>query len=476
MKKFNLLKGLAISLLSLALCFVAFGAVKASAFTATYDSDTDTVKVSGVSGAKLYYTDLKKSGKQKIKSVGEASVSGGVAVIVLDNKEEGIKVAENKTIYLYLSETDPMSAEKPEGTASITVKGSTVKKFAVTLNYACAASGEGTSGSGAPAFNATVDGKAVASPGTSVIFRSSTDGKTFGDWKAGSELTGDELYKAVIGDDTITYQFKLKDAAGARDSKPAKVKVAKAAKAPKVKVDYLKGTVALKNGFDFHVSASSAAPTTLEGWKTILPNNKLGTASKSGAIIETSKFVPYAKATDAASKAMFTKEKYKDLPVEDLFKDAPAAEEIYLYVRKSATAKKPASAMNEELIKIKKEAGPIAFSAVSGETNEKKVTTFTYSSNSGDVEYLILKSAEIPDLKDAKWAKLTSKGIVLKKSKTKVSKTQNNTLGDTSYVLIRIAGVKNESLPSAFTKTQIRKSTGASGETIYTWEPVSSGS
>ncbi|MCR5323403.1 MAG: hypothetical protein K6E85_09060 [Lachnospiraceae bacterium] len=480
MKKFNLLKGFMLSLLTLALCFAAFGAVKAQAgVTASYNPIKDTIVVSSDSGSPVYYIDLGKSGKQKIKDskVKTLSLSGSgtsySGEIVLDNKDDGLKIGENKAIYLYYSHTDPTTVvDKNEKivdqTANFTLKGSTVKKFSVTLNYAKAESGDNIN----IAFTAAdAAGKTIADPQTKVIFRFSEDGKEFDDWKEGTVLTADYLYKKLAATDgKYTFQFKLKGDATTRGSKLIKVKIAKPAKAPKVKVDFLKGTVALKNGFDYYVATSASAPeTSVQGWMTILPANKAGSVTKGNEIIPTGNYTPYAKASDAISKTMFAKEKVKDIPVSSLFsgEDLEDAEKIYLFVRKSATAKKPASAVSEDPIEIAKQAAAPTVTSLSGEYDTKKKTfTFTFSSASGELECLILAdSTEPTDLSATKWVKIGSKGIVTGKTKTKVSKSKANTLKVDSYILLRVAGEKGSTLPSAYVKGHLVKEGSGSAQT-----------
>ena len=467
MKKFNFSKGMIIGLLTLALCLTCFGYVKVSAeeetptapaaVGATFDADKN--ELTAEAEAVVYV--LKKEKGNVIKA---GSTSYGTTSKKITVEDLGIK-STTKDVYLYICNKE-FEADGKSINANFIIKAQAAKKVVATINYAKADKADATDVLSIVATDAKK--KEIENP--VAIWAAEIDGEFAVATDAEKGFTGAAL-KTMLDEDGGTIFVKMQGKDGASGtaqfaSKALKVKIAKPANAPKVKIDYVKGTVAIKNGFDYCVLTAKGTPNT---WKTILPFNKSGKAEDS--TIDTADFAPAAKPDTAAHKAMFTKEKIAAVEVDKLLGNNA---EIYLYVRKSATAKKPASKYNDDDIKIVKRDDAPAFAEVKGETSDKKVTTFV--SSLSDCEFLILAPGTDPetaDLSGAKWVKLTDKGIILKKTATKVSKSKSNTLKVDSVVLVRKAAVKGEKLASKYAVTTIEEKTETVEEvvtTTYLWK------
>ena len=134
-----------------------------------------------------------------------------------------------------------------------------------------------------------------------------------GNWVA--DETGFELaYQSMKSSNGTLYIRTSK--AGELPSKEAKVKLAKVAAAPNVKVDHLKGTLAIKAGMEFDYEGTTYYAT---GKKAD------GTAT-----------------TNFATTEQFSKNGAKEIPVDELVKtlEIEAGAEVVLKVRTSATEKK----------------------------------------------------------------------------------------------------------------------------------------
>lgn len=468
MKKFSFTKGIVAGLLALALCLTCFGFVKASAeeeekpvapvaVGATFDADKNELTANAE--AVVYVLKKEKGNTIKAGSASYATDSNKKITI----EDLGIK-ATNKDVYLYICNKE-FEEDGKSIAANFVIKAQAAKKVVATINYTKADKADAPD---ALSIVAT-DAKKKEIEGAAAIWSEEIDGA----YSASTSFTGAKL-KAILDEDGGTIYVKMKGVGGASGtaqfaSKAIKVKIAKPANAPKIKVDLVKGTIAIKNGFDYCVKTAAGTPDT---WTTVLPFNKAGKAENS--TIATASFAPAAKPDTAANKLMFTKEKVAAIEVDKLLAENT---KIYVYVRKSATAKKPASKYNDEAIEIAKRADAPDFATVTGEVDDKKKTV-TFVSALGECEFLILAPGTDPataDLSGAKWAKLTDKGIVLKKTSTKVSKTKTNTLKEDSIVLVRVAAVKGEKLASKYATTIIKKTTVENEEagtttTTYTWE------
>ena len=347
----------------------------------------------------------------------------------------------------------------------------------------------------------------------------STDGKTWinvlgnpVDEKTGKQLLNldlNKLYGYINGSAKTTLFFRIKGAEAVeaqeavgtegnegyepaveaknayRAAKPVKagIAIAKAGKAPKI--DVSKGTIKIGNGYDVVITDNDKDTPLAEDAITILPFNKAGKASVTDKVegvdvtiavdsIWTSAYVPVAKVTE--DDQMFTATKVKDYSIEKICEkfgaDYYGTGNIYLWVRKSATAKKPADKW--ALVTIARvtaaptvKADKSGYYSVQDPADTKgilatpEVSNANTDKNSGAYEYLIVDADDIISVDDrfvakidfstAKWTTLTDKGLTVGKSKSKYSnetgkKASDHVLGNGSAVLIRRAGDKSSSI------------------------------
>jgi len=517
-----------------------------------YDPETDSVVVeTPYAGAKVYYADVKKSSGADLKGDKLASVTTkltdghNIAVIKLDDKTAGVKLANNKAAYLYISAKTP-SDKKAKYAPNVTIDPTECKKAVITVDYTVAGYEEDIAISrveltGANAKTPTVYARPVAPAGLgedateeeiaaqeeameaynaaidefeAILDRLlySEDGTT---WKAvtashanggftgkklasylgeGKKLTfkllGTEAQPAVeaqeavegqeaVPDDPDTPEDESQPAVPARPaveaqeaknatrtSKAIKVAVKKQAAKKDVKVDVNITAIGLKNGYDFAIRTTKLGTGEIIGkneWITILPVNKAGTAESE--FIATVEYTPVAKVT--ANAAMFTKTKFKALGLDKAIEVAnniyeseySRAEKIYIYYRKSATAKAPAQ--EAALMEIAAQAAAPTPKLTSGYAAVADPTknTFELSFNgSGSLEYIVIGAsdfeaitkAEDPDSIDwvnSKWTKVGKITVGKSKSKYKLAsstgKAQAHTLAAGDYIFVRVAGDKS---------------------------------
>ena len=273
------------------------------------------------------------------------------------------------------------------------------------------------------------------------------------------------LYVSLVGDaaDADDYEYDF------RASKEAKVKIPKSAKAPTVKIDYAKGTIALKNGMQISQNETN--------WLTIPAYDKNATAED--------KFVM------SATTETKTKSKVSTVEVEALVtacntnlstQYAPEAE-VTLSVRTAATDKKFPSAT--ATIKFKAPAG-----APKAADKQVKDVSYTVADKTAkiaadmviDVNNLIQKGDESDfskfeyilldgdvattkvNLAKCKWNKIPADGKIDLSSK--VGKTYKYTKDDGSAVtkkyeesthilLRRVADKENELFASAYVAIEL---------------------
>lgn len=329
-----------------ALCLTVLavsGAVKANAaVTVTYEPATDTIK----SDQKAVAYILKKADGVTLKSTATGiDLAANTAVSLTDDL--GIK-ATNKDIYLYVvSEaiTKDVTSAKP----TFTLKGQQAKKLTGTINYTKADTATATGVLSAVAVDK--DNKTIADP--SIVWST----EEAGIYEAVDSFTGEELADRLANGATI--YIKMLGNSTYRTSKAVKVKIAKQSKAPSVKLDVKKSTIALKNGYDFVLAAKTGENYALADgakWCTVLPYLK--DSGNANAIVPnanvTTGYIPLDK-KDAAAKTSataYTKTKVKALSLVDLAanlstteKPIKLADGFSFGVRKSATNKKPASAV-----------------------------------------------------------------------------------------------------------------------------------
>jgi hypothetical protein len=496
--------------------------------TAVYNPETDKIEFTSTKQTgKVYFANVKKAAGSKIgKGYGSVDLKEGKATLVLNNKDEGLNVAFNKDLFLWYGLTEPDEKSKAVVKPLLTVYGSKEKPV-ITLNYAA----EGNAERSGIASIQKKSGKSMVNVDfADVSYCYAADGTTYGDWTPAENLKGDAItaaIKAVADGNKAAFKFKInakaaeeesdtettpaesapstpaesapstpsesapstsaeetstettpaKNDKNVRASKDVVVKVKKQANAPKVKVDYAKETIAIKNGFDYAVKSTSGEVAVNE-WITILQNKK---GAKS--TVDTIATVDYVPAKDPKANAeMFTSvKKRKSTDIAELFKAAGNPDTIYIYVRKSATTKGPASAVTT--IVVSKPAAATAFGSAVEAEGEKGKKGYTYTLSFPEAfadgyEYVIIKEGEDYTGTKVKWTKVKAdKGVVVGKDKSSVNKKTILAADGKFYILIRKSMVKsgdNAGFASEITWTKVGVAeTSGSGETAtskLTWE------
>jgi len=405
MKHFKFKKGILACLLSLALAFSCFSTVgiraEEAAATATAPSEVsaeykwaENIITSTTATAYVYVLKAEKGNTIKAGTAANGQMASG-KISLADLKVTKI----NKDAYFYVCDKE-FEAEGKSINANLVIKATSVKKAAGTIDYTQADDDDSLTVLSATATDTS--GKKIADPkvywsteangtyyavgdDTTSTTRKYADEKTAAkngfDGRTLKEMleSGGVVYIKIAGEDggTGTAQFA---------SKAIKVKVAKQAKAPKVKVDVKKDTFSIKNGMDFGLFTKTTNNGTdsynlVNGWKTVLPQLKdAATKELAASIVDTRDYKPVDKKDDAAKKVAdetthkvsYTSLKIKNLGYETLVSSLSAEDtdttEYYIGVRTSATSKKPASAVTYFKYAEKTEA-PIVYteSCVSGQ-------------------------------------------------------------------------------------------------------------
>lgn len=498
--------------------------------TVTYDPVTDTVVFSAEKAVTLWYgvvgkaegkalagnkfkkievKDWKQGGAASgsAESTSAESTSAGSTSAENTNKTDdgytvavsfekaGFNVKVKKDLYVYYTTTEPAANTKTAYKPNLVVsKTATTDKLAVTLNYVAAYSGSET----CAVATATLGKNKTAVDVANLLYRASTDdkGKVFGEWKPATELTGDKLATdiATVSNSKykINYQFRVKGTAATstedakRSSDVAKVSVKKQSKAVKVKVDYVKTEgVAIKNGYDYAVvtstSGGSGVPVpSASGWYTVKPENASGSGEN---IVLSLDYVPVDKKNITGNETSFAKEKVNYIKMTDLLGDN---DEVYVYVRKSATVKDPAGAASDAILLKKAEAAPSFSGASVTQAAGKKgaLLEIPAALKAGGYEYTIISKTD--DITKAKWTKIKSntKAIEVGKAKQTIDKKKTLTADDTCYIVFRksaVAKSKNAdgSLASEMLWTTVKTetaTTSTSGSGSTSGETSGSGS
>jgi hypothetical protein len=409
MKHFKLLKGMLACLLSLALVVTCFtvGAkaeeaatpTKSTAVVATYDAATDSV----TAGSNAYVYVLKAASGNKIKAgtAAKAQLEKGAVKI----SDLGIKGSKSD-VFLYVCDKEIEVEETVS--ANLTIKGNASKVVGV-VDYT-QADDPGSANVLSAYYVDKASKKKVTIASTSLYWsadqekwylansltqsdRKNSKGETIADGFLGNDLAG----MLEAGGTIYIKQVGTSGASGTAQfgSAVTKLKIAKQAKAPKVKVDVSKDTIAIKNGFDFALAVKNAETKEYEvvNWFTILPVLKTATVSSEGESIvggvigtgndvKQTAYKPLDKKDTNAGKVVknegddnyyysSTKYKFKALSNDKLFEiimndlEIESASELNqldykIAVRKSATEKKPASAYTLVDIKLQAEA-PIVY-------------------------------------------------------------------------------------------------------------------
>ena len=403
MKKFNFSKGLVIGLLTLALCLTCFAAAKVSAedaaatptkstaVSAEYDAAADTVKA----GSNAYVYVLKAASGNKIKA--GTGATGQMASNKISIADLGIK-STAKDVYLYVCDKEVEVDETVS--ANLTIKGNANKVVGV-IDYTQADELDvnGVVGSVKVLSAYYVDkttkknvdiesAKLYWSPDQEKWYPANSAETTEGRKDAKNQTVangfrGNDLAEMLEAGGTI-YIKQAGTSGGDKTaqfgSKVVKVKIAKQAKAVKAKIDVSKDTIALKNGFDFAVALKSAGSTeydSIVNWYTILPTLKTATVSTLGESVvggkigtDSTQYKPLDKKNSNAGKVVtvdgddtkyysYTKYAVKALSIDKLYEylekdfivtvnDAEVVSfptDYRIAIRKSATEKKPASAV-----------------------------------------------------------------------------------------------------------------------------------
>ena len=383
MKKFNLSKGLIVGLLTFALCIVAFAAVGASAaeeqatvtppnaLTATYSYADNAI--SCASNAVVYVLKQEKSNVIKKGAAASGTIAAGKSTALVDLKVKGT----TKDVYLYVCDKEFEDEGKVD--ANLVIKAQAAKKVIGKIDYTKADDANATN---VLSITAT-DKNKKAIEGATCIWSAEIDGT----YAASTTFTGAKLAKMLEDGGGVIYVKMV----GANDpaqfaSKAIKVKIAKQAKAPKIKYDEKKDSLKLGNGYDFGVATKNGDKYTVSTWYTILPvlkDSNKKTAAES--IVATASFLPCDK-KDTDVKDNTTQYKFKLISMDTIIAklngtaaegEGPADGDFTLAVRKSATAKKPASEVLYVEYKAKTQA-PIVWTAsnVAGEYDIATVTDF----------------------------------------------------------------------------------------------------
>ena len=312
------------------------------------------------------------------------------------------------------------------------------------------------------------------------------------------EVTGYRLYSwmqkkgtkvqfRLSGEEASTVEGSEKDAY--RCSKAVKISIKQEAKASKVKLDAIKETLAIKNGYDYAIVFSEKEVPEIWDWITVLPYSTDGKAAdREGNICyskETGEYVPYKKCSESTA-SMFTSKKINSMSLAELIEDYcdwfEDNQQCYVCIRKSATEGKPASAYT--MIKISTPASAPLITKKSNriasvaKADDGKATDLTIPSIKNSVadktntyyEYLIVTKEDLEkhwenywkncawenrragkifdtiDFATAKWSKFVpGKTLSVGKTKSKYNfgtEKKETTLEKGSIVLIRRAADK----------------------------------
>lgn len=378
MKKFNFSKGLITGLLTFALCIVAFAAVGAKAdeqaaaapeaVAATYSFADNSI--TSASNAVVYVLKQEKGNTIKKGAAATGTIAAGKKTALTDLKVKGT----TKDVYLYVCNKEFEDEGKVD--ANLVIKAQAAKKVVGKIDYTKADTAAATTVLSITATDSNK--KAIENP--ECVWSAEAEGT----YAASTTFTGATLAKMLEDGGGVIYVKMIGVDGGSGTaqfaSKAIKVKIAKQAKAPKVKYDPKKDTIALKNGYDFALAEKNNDKYTVVGaWQTILPVLKdanIKTAANS--IVATTTYVPCDK-KDTGVKDNTTQYKFKTISMDTIIAKLgnEANADFVLAVRKTATAKKPAS----EVAYINfpdQTAAPIVYTAnkVAGEYDIATVTDF----------------------------------------------------------------------------------------------------
>lgn len=235
-----------------------------------------------------------------------------------------------------------LTTDNTKGNATeVAVADAVVKSVKVGLNYKT----ETISEKGLADIITTLNVKGVEkdddkADGTAADYQLKWKRGANGAWAAATAFTQLEwdMLKASNGTLYVAIDGKVKAAAEGKEaevtefrmSKEAKVKIPKSAKAPTVKVDYVKGTLALKNGMQIRVNADT-------DWMDVIAYDK--TAQDNGAFALATAGAKTGKKVSTVAVADFVAA-VKDDKLLNQDDDVKDGAEVTLTVRTAATDKK----------------------------------------------------------------------------------------------------------------------------------------
>ncbi len=353
-----------------------------NAVTASFKWETNSVEAD--TAAYVYVLKAKTGNTIKVgTSAVQMTKAAGADKASVTLEELGIKKAKND-VYLYVCDKE-FEAEGSSISANFEIKASAAKKITAKIDYTKA------DGEELNVITATVidtSGKEVSNP---VIYWSTEAKGTYFEvnddetsttrkYSEGTEFApngfdGRTLKEMLAGGSTIYIKVKGVDGASGTaqlSSLPVKVKIPKQGKAPNAKIDVKKDTISIKNGFDFGYTTKEKDGSYGDiCWFTILPNlSGVQIKEAEASIVPTTHYIPLDKkdknagkevtvqaGEDSVKKFSYTDYKFKSLSIDTLLSEAGEPEDGYYYIaiRKSATDKKPASAI--QFIDLKVQAG-----------------------------------------------------------------------------------------------------------------------
>lgn len=390
----NTIKGLAVIGICVLAGIFAPGSVKTQALE--YDAETNQFKPQSQGGVADYIYVLKSEKGTKYKSAKMYSFVDSECYKWHDMSELGIKPSNKKDVYLFeIGEYDYKGKEwdlkAPETLdANFVIKAPEASKVTGVIDYTQADFPDSTTVLSITALDNAK--REIKNP--TCEWCQNIDGT----YKPSSEFTGAELARMLKDSVTEIYVRmpgkNMENGVAYFASKPAKVKIAKPAKAPKLKIDVTKDTVGISNGYDYAIVFSDDNGKTFSDpeWHTILPYLKTAKIKTlDDSIVYISQYKPVNKnsyeARNDYGKVSFTSFKVKSLTFAEMFEYAWCDEhyiECYIALRKSATLKKPASEISYTYIPEQTEA-PIVFT----ESNVDRQYRVTTSSEFGKKGFLI---------------------------------------------------------------------------------------
>jgi hypothetical protein len=447
MKKFSGLKAVLFAMAVLLLAGIAFGHTKANAaddFTWAYDAAADKVTITPTGDATAFkFVSLGKKTSGKFKADKFVTYDANTGIVPTSYK---VKTGNKANFYV----TSLVSGSSIEASANVVLDAVTDSIKTVNIAYYAATPTDASVDVTVDLFTVTAKTAGAVSAGAVEVKLSES-----GEYMSAADLTTGNLYELINGTKPKIW-VRIAGTSGStgvakRPSKEKKVSVKTAKDLKSVKVDYVKGTIKIGNGYDYFVSAAEVQEPEVGAFgnevtlKTILPFNKQGTVSPTA--ITTDKYFDgtYKVVAKPSGEELgyYTSTKVKALGIDEYG---------YWYVRKSATGKAPAS----KFVKVGPIAAPVSAPAISGEISIASKGAITIANFSDGPEFAILTATEVDeatatikvDLGTIKWAKFKN-GKTKNNVGTKINKTKEK-YDVNKYIAFRTPGVKGSTLPSDY--------------------------